>query len=160
MKFGAKLLQSPQIVVATALIAACVSVGSYFARPSALRVDGMKVSPDVPPVTQAHEAYVPLRAVGDTLGAEVSFDTKTGVVEIVHGRKVLRLRAGDRHASIDGSTIELAHAPFTVRGRTMVSQEVIARAFGSSVKYDAGAAKIDVITPRMIDAGAQELPAR
>jgi hypothetical protein len=44
----------------------------------------------------------------------------------------------------------LAHAPFTVRGRAMVPSTVIADAFGSSVRYDAQRAKVDVRTPGVI----------
>jgi hypothetical protein len=38
----------------------------------------------------------------------------------------------------------------------MVSLGTIARAFGSRVSYDRPRAKIDVMTPGMVEAGAQE----
>ena len=158
MKFSANLVPDPRMIAITAIVASVVSVGSYWAVPSVLRVDGMGVWVDVPPVTHAREAYVPLRAIGDTLGADVAFDAKTGFIEIVHGKDTLRLRAGDRHAMLDGKAIVLAHAPFTVRGRVMVSRDVIARAFDSRVHYDPVTAKIDVITPHLVEAGAQQGP--
>jgi len=50
----------------------------------------------------------------------------------------------------------LKHAPFSVRGRTMVALSVIGRAFNTKVHYDGARAKIDVMTPGLIEAGAQE----
>ncbi|MGH7708577.1 MAG: stalk domain-containing protein [Vulcanimicrobiaceae bacterium] len=152
------LLPSWRIVAVTGAVALLVSVGSYLARPSSLRIDGQRVISDVPPVTRAHEAYVPVRVIGDSLGAETNYDPKTGIIEIIHGTDTLRMRAGIRLATLDGRRIVLDHAPFTVRGRTMVSREVIASAFRSRMHYDPAHAKIDVITPDMVEAGAQHGP--
>ena len=111
----------------------------------------------MPPVTSIKgEAFVPLRVVADTLGAETNYDAKTGTVELTRGKDFLKLRAGDTLATMNGKRMILKHAPFAVRGRMMVSLATIARAFGSKVSYDRPRAKIDVMTPGMVEAGAQE----
>jgi hypothetical protein len=124
-------------------------------RPAVLSVDGRRIVSDVPPVTQAERAFVPLRAVATGLGADMTYDAKTGVIEVARGGDVLRLRIGDRHATLNGAPMTLKHAPFTVRGRTMVPLTV-ARALGTQAHYDAARAKIDVITPGVVEAGAQQ----
>lgn len=158
MKLAANLLPGWRLVALAAIIAMCVSVGSYLGRPSELRIDGRGVASDVPPVTRAHEAYVPLRALSDWLGAQIDYDQRSGVIAIVNGTEHYHLRVGDRAATHNGDKIVLDSAPFTVRGRAMVSRDVIARVFSSRLNYDPARHRVDVTTPSMIEAGAQEPP--
>ncbi|MBV9410343.1 MAG: copper amine oxidase N-terminal domain-containing protein [Acidimicrobiia bacterium] len=141
----------------TALTASLASVLVAASQPASLRVDGEKIASDVPPVTSIKgDAYLPLRAVADAVGADTNYDPKTGVVELIRGQDTLRLRAGVATATLNGKKISLRHAPFAVRGRTMVGLYTVARAFGSHVSYDHKAAKIEVQTsPGMVEAGAQ-----
>jgi hypothetical protein len=66
------------------------------------------------------------------------------------------MKVGEKIATLNGNRMTLKHAPFSVRGRTMVSLSVIGRAFNTKVHYDGARAKIDVMTPGLIEAGAQE----
>jgi len=150
------LLPSRRLIVTTVLVASFASFIGAWSRPAALVIDGERVVSDVPPVTRAQEAFVPLRAVGESLGAQTNYDPRTGLVEVMRGSDTLRMHLGDRVATLNGGRMTLAHAPFAVRGRTMVSLSVISRAFGSKVSYDDSRAKIDVVSPGMIEAGAQQ----
>jgi hypothetical protein len=151
-----ELLPDRRLVLATVVLAASVAVVAAWSHPASLLVNGERVVSDVPPVTHASEAFVPLRAVGESLGAQISYDPKNGTIEVVRGEDDLRMHVGERVASLNGSRMTLAHAPFELRGRTMVSLSVIARAFGSKVRYDTAHAKIDVVSPGIVEAGAQE----
>ncbi len=133
-------------VAATAVIAAFAAALTSLSHPAALRVDGHRMISDVPPVTTAKTAYVPLRAVAETLGAEMNYDAKTGAIELIHSGDTMRLHVGERAATLNGYKLTLANAPFAVRGRTMVPLQVIARAFKTHVRYDTGHAQIDVMT--------------
>jgi len=137
------------------VIAASVAAVRAWSHPASLLVNGERVISDVSPVTHAREAFVPLRAVGESLGAQITYDPKNGMIEVVRGEDDLRMHAGDRVASLNGYRMTLTHAPFELRGRTMVSLSVIARAFGSKVRYDTAHAKIDVVSPRMMQSGAR-----
>jgi hypothetical protein len=116
-------------ILATAAIAAISAAMTSLSHPAAVNVDGQRMESDVPPVTTAKGAYVPLRAVAESLGADTNYDAKTGTIELVRADDTLRLRAGDRIATFNGNRMTLKAAPFAVRGRTMVSLNVIARAF-------------------------------
>jgi hypothetical protein len=143
-------------VGATVVIAAVAAALTSLSHPAALRVDGQRMVSDVPPVTTAKGAYVPLRAVAESLGADTNYDPKTGTIELIRANDTMRLRVGDRVATLDGNRFTLKAAPFEVRGRTMVPLAVIARAFKTNVRYDGAHAKIDVMTPGMIEAGAEQ----
>jgi hypothetical protein len=139
------------VTLAAATLAATVL---YFSRPATLEIDGQSVPTDVPPITHARQAFVPVRAVAEGLGAEASFDPKTGEVALVRGRDTLRMKLGEKRATLNGGPILLSQAPFSLRGRTMVASAVIERAFGSKIRYDSARAKIDVVTPGMVEADA------
>ncbi len=147
MPTSSQLLPSRRLVVTTTVLATIAAVGMAISRPTSLTVDGQRIVSDVPPVTQAHEAFVPLRAVAEGLGADMDYDAKTGTVQLSRGNDVLKMHLGETQATLNGHALQLAHAPFEVRGRTMVGLGVIARALGSHVRYDQTRANIDVVTP-------------
>ncbi len=113
-------------------------------------VDGQRIVVDVAPVTTPTSAYLPIRAISEATGGSAVFDAATRTIVVRRGTDVLRLKLGERTARLNGRTIALSRAPFTVRGRAMVPSAVIADAFGSSVRYDARQAKVDVRTPGVI----------
>lgn len=133
------------VVGGLALIASILLV---FSRPIEMLVDGERVDTDVAPVTTASEkVYVPLRSIADALGAQTESDAKNGSVNVVLGAQSLRVRVGDRHATVNGMSFTLKHAPFRVRGRVMVSLDAVARALHVHARYDVRDARIEVITP-------------
>ncbi|GAC1387792.1 MAG: hypothetical protein NVSMB31_00670 [Vulcanimicrobiaceae bacterium] len=142
----------------TAIIALIVSAALAFSKPVELRVDGQHIVTDVPPVTQDHEVFVPLRAIAEALGADTRFESKHGdsdEVEVIRGDQTLRLHLGKKNATLNGSTMTLHHAPLRVRGRVMIGMHAISRAFSVKTRYDRRTARIDVDTPGVIEAGAQ-----
>jgi hypothetical protein len=67
----------------------------------------------------------------------------------------MRLRVGDRTATLNGKKLTLKSAPFSVRGRTMVPLQVIASALRTRVSYDTARAQIDVMTSAGDDTSAE-----
>jgi copper amine oxidase-like protein len=133
-------------LIATGTIALAVSTALAFSRPATIVVDGQRIESDVPPVTQNHQAYVPLRAVTASIGAQTTYEAATRTIVVLHGADRLKLRIGERNATLNGRPVRLVHAPFTVRGRTLVATRTIERALGPKVRYDPGKATIDVFT--------------
>ena len=149
-------LPSLRLVVPAAAIALIASVSLALSEPATLSVDGQRLASDVAPVTTPHGAYLPLRAVSDAAGAQTAFDERTGAITVRRGTDVLVLRPGTAAANMNGHKITLAHAPFTVRGRTMVAGATIAATFGSSVRFDAKHQRVVVRTPGVVIAGAAD----
>jgi hypothetical protein len=143
-------LPSVRLLVATAATSLVASLALALATPATLVIDGQRVASDVAPVTTAAGAFLPLRAVAQSAGAETSYDALTGTITVRRGVEVLRMRVGSRRATLDGQPIALAHAPFTVRGRTMVASATIAHAFSSTVSFDAKHGRVDVRTPGVV----------
>lgn len=150
------LLPSPRLLFATAVTALVASVGVALSTPATMSVDGQRVVADVAPVTTASQAFVPIRALTNASGGETSFDAASGTITIRHGSDVLEMKLGERKATLNGAAIALSHAPFVVRGRTMVGSAIIADAFGSRVRYDAKRARVEVRNPGVVVAGAPD----
>ena len=137
---------STRTFVFTGAIALLASGTLAFSKPATIVIDGQRVGSDVPPVTTAHQAYLPLRAVTTGLGAQLSYNKGSRTVTVVRGVDRLKLHVGLQTAMLNGRPIRLSHAPFTVRGRTMVATRTIERALGPKVKYNARKSTIEVYT--------------
>lgn len=145
---------SKTTLVATIVLALCASATFAFSKPVEVRVDGQPVLSDVPPVTTAKGVFVPLRPVGDALGAETRYEHKSGDVVITRGDQTLHLEVGSTHAKINGMPVTLKHAPFRVRGRVMVSLHAVQQVFGVRVKFNKITARVDLNTPGVSEAAA------
>jgi hypothetical protein len=145
MKYRALSWQS---VTLTAVAALSASALLAFSRPTVMMVDGERVESDVPPITTSSDrAFVPVRTIADALGAETVIDPRTGEIDVIRGNQSLRLRLGNTHATLNGMPMTLRHAPFRVRGRVMVSLNVVAQAFNVRASYDPRTARIDILSP-------------
>ena len=156
---GAAVYRPPHwsTLAATAVVALIVAATLAFSRPIDVVVDGQRVLSDVPPVSALGDrVYVPLRALSEGLGAETKYDAATGRIDVVRGDKALRLHVGDTRATLNGSAMTLKHAPFRVRGRVMINAKAVARAFNLRVSYNRKTARLEVDTPGIVEAGAQE----
>ena len=145
MKYRALSWQS---VTLTAVAALAASALLAFSRPTVMMVDGERVESDVPPITTASDrAFVPVRTIADALGAETVIDPRTGEIDVIRGNQSLRLRLGNLHATLNGMPMTLRHPPFRVRGRVMISLNVVAQAFNVRASYDPRTARIDILSP-------------
>ncbi|MHB8148134.1 MAG: stalk domain-containing protein [Vulcanimicrobiaceae bacterium] len=147
-----------QTLVLTGVVALVASAMLALSHPAELRVDGQPVESDVPPITTAtHRVFVPLRALADALGAQTV--ARGDFIYVIRGKQSLRLRVGDRHATLDGMPLTFKRAPFRVRGRVMIGMKGLALALNVHVTYDARTARIDVLTPGIGQATASSAPA-
>jgi len=147
-------------LVFTAVLALLGALSFAYSSPVEMRVDGQPVISDVPPVTTPKGVYVPLRPVGDALGAETRYEHKSGDVVVTRGDQVLHFKVGSTHAKLNGMPMTLKHAPFRVRGRVMVSLRAVQQIFGVRVRFDKTTARVEVNTPGVSSAGATQFEAQ
>lgn len=149
-------LPDGRLLAVTSVTASVASLLLALSTPATISVDGQRIASDVAPVTTAAGTYLPLRAVSEAAGAQAIFDPASGAVTVRRGTDILVMRAGHAKAVLNGHAITLAHAPFTVRGRTMVAGATITRTFGSSVRFDARHDRVIVRNPGVVVAGAAD----
>lgn len=142
-------------IAATIVLALFGSLTFALSKPVEVRVDGQPVISDVPPVTTTKGVFVPLRPIGDALGAETKYEHKSGDVIITRGDQTLKLKVGSTNAKINGMPVTLKHAPFRVRGRVMVSLRAVQQVFGLRVKFNKMTARVDLNTPGVSEASGE-----
>lgn len=114
-----------------------------------LVVDGRPLAVDPPPLLVDGRVLLPLRAVGEALGAEVAWDARTRAVTVRRGDRVARMMV-DRRLACLGEGCTEAHLldvpPLLRDGRTRVPLRFAALALGARVTWDASARTVSVDT--------------
>lgn len=136
------------LLTATAILTAIpVSAEEYTA--ARLNINGEEIVCDQPPIIINSRTMVPVRVVGETLGAEVEWnsttktatfknDTVTATIGIGESSVLYQTEAGNGEYSLD-TPAEI------INSRTLVPIRAISEVFGYPVEWD-GATKTVIIT--------------
>ncbi|ODM26601.1 copper amine oxidase N-terminal domain-containing protein [Acetivibrio mesophilus] len=102
-------------------------------------VNGTKINfPDVEPfIDENSRTQVPIRFVGEALGADVSWDGNTKKVTItLNGRKVV-LQIGNKNYEVNGQKKQMDTVALLKESRTFVPVRFVSEALGATVKWNA-----------------------
>ena len=98
-----------------------------------LQKNGVLSKMDTAPVIRDGRTYVPFRALGEALGAEVSYSPATGMVTAKLADRTITMVVGSSNMMIDQLSVKIDAEPFIENGRTMVPVRAAAEAFGFKV---------------------------
>ena len=93
------------------------------------------IKTDAPAYQSKGAVMVPMRAIFEWLGAEVSFDSATGGITAKRGEQIVSLKAGSKTATVNGETKTMSASAESRNGRTFVPVRFVAEAFGAEVKW-------------------------
>lgn len=99
--------------------------------------DGAAATMDQAPFIQDNRTFVPVRMVGEALGAEVEYDAATQVITLTRPDMTITMTVGSNVlVKSDGTSVVSDVAPFIVAetGRTVIPFRAIAEAFGATVE--------------------------
>lgn len=113
---------------------------------------------DGEPEVQNNRIMVPLRAIAETLGADVEWIAERNEVTLVRAGVTITLPIGGSVAQVDDKKIELDAPCYAKNGRTLVPLRFVAEAFGQSVVWD-GDARTAYITEDKTVVGTSNLEA-
>lgn len=97
------------------------------------------------PIVVNGSTLIPVRAVSETLGADVSWDGANQRVAIVKDGCEIVLNINSDMVTVDGTPYQIAQAPQVINNRTMVPLRFIAEAYNINVDWD-GDTRTVVIT--------------
>jgi hypothetical protein len=100
-------------------------------------LDDKTLSFDVNPIIENGRVLVPLRAIFEEMGAEVSWDATTMTATAVKGDTTVILTIGSLEPKINGNTKPIDTAGKIVNGRTLAPLRFVCEAFGGSVDWEA-----------------------
>ena len=93
---------------------------------------------DVAPYIKAGRTYVPMRYLGEILGAEAVWDDTARTATLTRGDDVVVFTIGSAIYTQNGESKTAEVAPEINNGRTMLPARYVAEAFGAQVGWDAG----------------------
>jgi hypothetical protein len=95
-------------------------------------------------LTAKGNSLVPLKAIGDWLGASVKFDKETKIIELKTTSDVVSLRHNSDVASVNGRLVQLQSPAIENAGTTYIPLRFVCDAFGVKVKFDTATGEIRI----------------
>ena len=99
-------------------------------------LDGQKLSFDQPPIMAQNRTMVPIRAIFEALGYEVSWNQKSQMGIAVNGQNTIIVQVGNAQVNYNGGTYWCDVAPMNKNGRILVPLRAIAESAGCSVDWN------------------------
>ncbi|WP_027718107.1 stalk domain-containing protein [Desulfovirgula thermocuniculi] len=99
-------------------------------------VGDQKKDMDAEAFTENGRTYMPVRYLGESLGAEVGWDGATQTVTLAKSNVMVKLVVGDKIIYVNGQPREMDVAPLVRRGRTYLPARYVAEALGYKVGWD------------------------
>lgn len=115
--------------------------------PVLLTVDGKSVTPDVPPVIIKERTLIPARAVFEQLGATVSWDNDTRVVEIILGTSTVKLTVDSDTAFVNGTAVTMEVPAMIIGDRTLIPVRFVAESLSFGVAWEDPSRTVALTSP-------------
>lgn len=121
---------------------------SFYIGSTIMNVNGENIIMDAAPYIKAGRTYVPVRYLGDALGATTAWDAATKTVTVTKGDKTVVLEIGSTIAKVNGADVQMDVAPeITGVGRTMLPARWVAEGLGYQVGWNAALQQVIVQEP-------------
>lgn len=101
-----------------------------------VEVNNQELVFDVEPTIIEGLRVIPLRAIFESLGLEVSWDKGTRTVTGENKDTLIKLKIDDDNARVNGRLVVLDLPPVIINGRTMVPESFIRQAIGAKVSWN------------------------
>lgn len=110
---------------------------------SAILSEDVSFKFDTPPVIKGNRTLIPVRAITEGLGAQVTWDPETEQVTIVKEQTTITLTLGNNTAIVNGEEVTLDTKAGIMNNRTYVPMRFIMETFKLNVDYDDGTIEVD-----------------
>lgn len=112
-------------------------------------VDGQKVSFDVPPQMINNRTMVPMRAIFEAIGAEVTWDAETRTASSSMNGTVVSIQIGADALVKNGEKIPLDVPAQVIDSRTLVPARAIAESFDCRVLWNGDQRAVRIVTTHL-----------
>lgn len=114
-----------------------LSIYTYAAEDICVKIDGIDVEfTDACPTIIDGRTMVPVRSVCNALGAEVDYDSTTGIITGKKENTTLVMGLGSKNICVNDTTDTMDVVPAVINGRALVPARYIAEGFGYDVGWD------------------------
>ncbi|NTU61043.1 MAG: copper amine oxidase N-terminal domain-containing protein, partial [Caldiserica bacterium] len=138
-KLGLETVETVSITT-TRLVKIFMQLGSS----TATDESGNTYTLQVPPQKIKGTTYVPMRFIGERLGAQILWDAKLRKVTYILGSVTVELVIGSTEATVNGRKTKMPGAAVVINGKTLVPVRFVAEALGAKVSFDAASGAITI----------------
>ena len=142
------IIKTTLLTVAAGLAAA---VTASAAGDISVFVNGEPLESDVSPIIENERTLVPMRAIFEALGAEVSWDNDTATVTAKKGGDTLSITIGSNILYKNGAATELDVPAKIVDERTLVPVRAVSESFNAGVDWDGEKQSVLITTAEQPD---------
>ncbi len=129
---------------------------AFMLQAGSVTVNNNLIKFDAPPYIKGGVTMVPLRAVSEILGAEVSWDAETQTVSIVKDDITVEFTAGGTTVYVNGEPVEITLPAEITNGRTYLPLRFMAETLEFIVNWDGENQLIDIDDPDAEDPAAED----
>ncbi|MBE7683968.1 stalk domain-containing protein [Paenibacillus sp. P13VS] len=140
-------------LIGLSLLGTTVNIGDVHAAPAiSVKLDNVALQFDAAPRVDKGVTYVPFRTVGEALGIQITWNSKTQTVKAVGSVKgqatEVLLQVGSTTATVNGTNLKLAAAPVQREGRVLIPLSSFSSQFGVGVKWDQATRTVSLASPQ------------
>lgn len=140
-------------LIGLSLLGTTVNIGDVHAAPAiSVKLDNVALQFDAAPRVDKGVTYVPFRTVGEALGIQITWNSKTQTVKAlgsVKGKATeVLLQVGSTTATVNGTKVKLAAAPVQREGRVLIPLSSFSSQFGVGVKWDQATRTVSLVSPQ------------
>ncbi|MBS5911287.1 stalk domain-containing protein [Paenibacillus macerans] len=99
------------------------------------------------PVQSNHVTLVPMRALFESLGAQIDYDTATGLITATKGADTIELKVNSTTAHKNGESITLETPAKLINGSAYVPLRFVGESFGAKVNWNKATSTIQIELP-------------
>lgn len=115
-------------------------------------LDGYPLSSNGEPVAINGTTLVPFRSISEALGVQVTWNQATKTIKAVKGEGDsavrVQLKLGSKQATVNGTSVNLAVAPQSVAGNTLIPLSFFSQQFGAKVGWDQATRTVSITSPQ------------
>ncbi|MEC0331570.1 stalk domain-containing protein [Paenibacillus sp. FSL R5-0527] len=136
-------------LVSTALLSSVVAgvTSAQSANDIHVVLNGVSQTFTQQPIQNNHVTLVPMRALFESLGAQVDYDTATGLITATKGADTIELKLNSTAALKNGVTIALETPAKLINGSAYVPLRFVGESFGAKVDWDQATSTIQIELP-------------
>jgi iron complex transport system substrate-binding protein len=96
------------------------------------------------PYLSGSAVMLPLKAISEALGANVSYDSVNKNITLLRGDNVYMIKQGSSKVYINGRTFKLGAVSVVKNGATYISQDFVSAVFGFQSSFDSTTSKLSI----------------
>lgn len=140
-------------VLALSLLGTATNISNAAAAPAiAVMLDDVPLKFDAAPRIDNGVTYVPFRTVGEALGIEITWNSKTQTVRAIGSLKgqatEVLLQVGSKTATVNGKKVTLAAPPVQREGRVLIPLSSFSSQFGVDVGWNQATRTVSLTSPQ------------